>query len=104
MCTAAKIVASGTIDDILESRKVDHRAVSVRQKEHSVPARRTAYDPEKVIRVRGAHGNNLQSLTVDIPCGLLTCVTGVSGSGKSTLINHTLYPVCATRNSIKRLH
>ncbi|MEE8245431.1 MAG: excinuclease ABC subunit UvrA, partial [Pseudomonadales bacterium] len=44
----------------------------------------------------GASGNNLQHLSVEIPCGLFTCITGVSGSGKSTLINHTLYPVSAT--------
>ena len=51
---------------------------------------------ESHLRLLGATGNNLQDVTVDIPCGLLTCVTGVSGSGKSTLINHTLYPVTAT--------
>jgi excinuclease ABC subunit A len=49
-----------------------------------------------MLRLKGACGNNLREITVDIPCGLLTCVTGVSGSGKSTLINQTLFPVCAT--------
>ena len=48
-----------------------------------------------MLAIRGAHGNNLQNLDVEIPVGLFTCVTGVSGSGKSTLINHTLYPALA---------
>jgi excinuclease ABC subunit A len=52
-------------------------------------------NPDKVIRIRGARANNLKNLTVEVPLGLFTCVTGVSGSGKSTLINHTLFPVAA---------
>jgi excinuclease ABC subunit A len=60
-----------------------------------VPARRTPRNAESVVRLVGATGNNLKDVNVEIPCGLLTCVTGVSGSGKSTLINHTLYPVTA---------
>jgi len=47
-------------------------------------------DPKRMLCIAGAHGNNLKNLTVDIPLGLFTCVTGVSGSGKSTLINDTL--------------
>jgi excinuclease ABC subunit A len=46
--------------------------------------------------LNGATGNNLQSVTLEIPIGLLTCITGVSGSGKSSLINSTLYPIAAT--------
>ncbi|MDB5857369.1 MAG: uvrA1, partial [Ramlibacter sp.] len=48
-----------------------------------------------VIRIAGASGNNLKDVTVEIPVGLFTCVTGVSGSGKSTLVNDTLYAAVA---------
>ncbi|SDU09371.1 excinuclease ABC subunit UvrA [Geopseudomonas guangdongensis] len=60
------------------------------------PARRTPVAPQKLLRLKGARGNNLQSVDLELPVGLLTCVTGVSGSGKSTLINNTLYPLAAT--------
>ena len=50
---------------------------------------------ERHLRIVEAHGNNLKRVTLDLPIGLLTCVTGVSGSGKSTLINDTLYHAVA---------
>ena len=49
----------------------------------------------KTLSIIGATGNNLQSVNLDIPIGVFTCITGVSGSGKSTLINETLYPAAA---------
>ena len=91
-----EIVAAGTLDKILKCRKSLTGQYLTGKKSIPVPAQRTPFDPEKVIRLIGATGNNLQNVTVDIPCGLFTCITGVSGSGKSTLINQTLYPVSAT--------
>jgi excinuclease ABC subunit A len=61
-----------------------------------VPEQRTPADPERMLVLRGATGNNLRDVTLELPLGVMTCVTGVSGSGKSTLINNTLYPVTAT--------
>ncbi len=60
-----------------------------------VPRERTRFDPLRLIRVVGARGNNLAGIDVEIPAGLMTCVTGVSGSGKSTLVNDTLYRATA---------
>ena len=57
-----------------------------------IPKKRNKPNKKKMLRLIGATGNNLQSVTVEIPVGLMTCITGVSGSGKSTLINSTLYP------------
>ncbi len=53
-------------------------------------------DPQQ-LTIAGARGNNLQAVTVSIPVGLFTCVTGVSGSGKSTLVNDTLYAAVARK-------
>jgi len=49
----------------------------------------------KALKITGASGNNLQTIDLEIPQGVFTCITGVSGSGKSTLINETLYPAAA---------
>ncbi len=62
-----------------------------------LPRERARRDPQRLIRIRGARGHNLRDLTVEIPVGLLTCVTGVSGSGKSTLVLDTLFQHAAAR-------
>lgn len=60
-----------------------------------VPQQRVPKEPEQILRIISASGNNLKQVNVEIPLGLMTCVTGLSGSGKSTLINNTLYPYAA---------
>lgn len=65
-----------------------------------IPAKRTALNKKKMLKLDGATGNNLKSVNLAIPVGLFTCVTGVSGSGKSTLINDTLFPLA--QNALNR--
>jgi excinuclease ABC subunit A len=90
-----EIVALGTPAQILKSKdSVTGRYLSGATR-IEVPALRTPRQPGKDVILRGARGNNLKRVTAEIPCGLITCVTGVSGSGKSTLINDTLYGYAA---------
>ena len=65
-----------------------------------IPAKRVPYDATKLLTLKGASGNNLKQVQLDIPVGLFTCITGVSGSGKSTLINDTLFPLA--QNALNR--
>ena len=85
------VVASGSPAEILESKesltaKYLNGSLSI-----PVPKKRVKRDTDKLLVIKGATGNNLKKVTLKLPVGLLTCVTGVSGSGKSTLVNDTLY-------------
>ncbi len=91
-----EVVASGTMQDVIGNAQSLTGAYLSGERSIAVPAKRHAAKPKHNIRISGARGNNLQNVTLELPLGLLTCVTGVSGSGKSTLINGTLYPLAAT--------
>ncbi|MET0378706.1 MAG: excinuclease ABC subunit UvrA [Spongiibacteraceae bacterium] len=90
------VVASGTLQNILDNPKSLTGQYISGKKSIPVPKQRTKPDPKKMLTLTGATGNNLQQVTLELPLGLMTCVTGVSGSGKSTLINNTLFPIAAT--------
>ena len=95
-----EVVASGTPDEIMANPKSLTGQFLSGAETIAVPERRAPAKDSQPIRIVGASGNNLKQVNVDIPSGVLTCVTGVSGSGKSTLVNNTLYPTAA--NTINR--
>nr|WP_167756991.1 excinuclease ABC subunit UvrA [Pseudomonas aeruginosa] len=91
-----QVVAEGTPDQVMNHPdSLTGKYLSGRKK-IAVPAKRTPRDKKKLLKLKGARGNNLQNVNLEIPVGLFTCITGVSGSGKSTLINNTLFPITAT--------
>jgi len=89
------IVAQGTLDQIKKNKNSLTGQYLSGKKCIAIPEKRNAFNTKKVISIINATGNNLKNVSVEIPLGLFTCVTGVSGSGKSTLINGTLFPVAA---------
>ena len=91
------VVAEGGLSDILANPESLTGQYLSGIKEISVPQKRRKPDKKRMIRLKGASGNNLKSVDADIPLGVLTCVTGVSGGGKSTLILETLWKALSRR-------
>ena len=90
------IVAQGDVNAIMAEKTSLTGAYLCGERRIEIPRERHEPDPGRQLVLRGARGNNLRSVDLSLPIGLLSCITGVSGSGKSTLINATLYPLAAT--------
>lgn len=88
-----EVIATGTAEDIMKCDKsITGAYLSGRMK---IPVPKVRKEPAGWITIRGARQNNLKNIDVDIPLGIMTCVTGVSGSGKSSLVNEILYKTLA---------
>ena len=90
-----QVIAEGPPEAILENSASLTGMFLSGKREIPLPTKRTEPDPERMLELAGATGNNLKNVTLHLPVGLLVCITGVSGSGKSTLINDTLYNAIA---------
>jgi excinuclease ABC subunit A len=89
------IIAQGTPTEVCANPQSLTGDYLMGRRSISSPKKIHTPDPERMLVIKGASGNNLKNVTLDLPVGLMVCVTGVSGSGKSTLINDTLYPAVA---------
>ncbi len=91
-----EVIARGKLSQIKKSKESLTGQYLSGKRKIEYDKKRTINQEDKQLVLSGANGNNLQDVTLSIPIGLLTCVTGVSGSGKSTLINGTLHPIVAS--------
>ncbi|MCE7537431.1 excinuclease ABC subunit UvrA [Aliivibrio fischeri] len=91
------IVAEGDYEAIISNPESLTGQYLNGTKEIAVPNERVKADPKKQVELIGATGNNLKNVTLKLPVGLFTCITGVSGSGKSTLINDTFFKIAHTQ-------
>ncbi|TMJ37627.1 MAG: excinuclease ABC subunit A, partial [Alphaproteobacteria bacterium] len=92
-----EVVAQGTPDQIMANPRSLTGQYLVGLQQIPVPARRRRPEKGRRIKVTGARANNLKNVSVEIPLGVFTCVTGVSGGGKSTLLIDTIYRAIARK-------
>ena len=90
-----EVVAAGTAEDIMACEASVTGAYLSGKKKIPVPKERKK--PTGFLKIKGAKQNNLKNIDVEIPLGVMTCVTGVSGSGKSSLVNEILYKALAKK-------
>ena len=90
-----EVIAQGTAQEIMENPNSITGAYLSHRIEIPVPKERRK--PTGFLKIKGARQNNLKNINVDIPLGIMTCVTGVSGSGKSSLVNEILYKTLAKK-------
>ncbi|WP_111979878.1 excinuclease ABC subunit UvrA [Algibacillus agarilyticus] len=87
-----EVVACGSVDDVMAAERSLTGQYLSGVKKIAIPEKR--HQPsDRWLKLEGATGNNLKNVTLELPIGLMSCITGVSGSGKSTLINDTLYSI-----------
>ncbi len=89
------VTACGSLQDIVAAESSITGQYLSGKRQIQVPSQRRPFNPEARLTLHGACANNLKHVDLEIPIGLMTCITGVSGSGKSSLINDTLYPIAA---------
>lgn len=97
-----KIIAEGTLDDILVSEDSITGQYLSGRKAITVPKKRREVSDKKLV-IKNAHENNLKNIDVEIPTGVLCAITGVSGSGKSTLVNEILFKACTIKINKSRI-
>ncbi|WP_203571572.1 MULTISPECIES: excinuclease ABC subunit UvrA [Deefgea] len=90
-----EVIAYGKPDDVFNNPdSITGQFMTGKRKIH-MPEQRRVPTEDRWLQIKGASGNNLKDVTLDLPLGMMVCITGVSGSGKSTLINDTLYAIAA---------
>ncbi|MDG6881195.1 Excinuclease ABC subunit A [Phocoenobacter uteri] len=94
------VIAEGTAQEIMQNENSLTGKFLSGKERIEIPQERVKRDPTRILSLKGASGNNLKNVNLDIPAGLFTCITGVSGSGKSTLVNDTLFPLA--QNELNR--
>ncbi len=99
-----EVIAEGNAEQIARNPNSLTGQYLSGKKSIPTPVQRTPVDKQLLVHIHDACGNNLKNVHLELPVGLLTCITGVSGSGKSTLINETLYKLAAIEINKSTLH